>query len=190
MTKTLSQSARQHGIAAVEFALTCVILFSFLFGIMEVARLTFVWNSLTQATSYTARTAATTAFSSSQLDTLRQQAIFVVNASDPMPMTDNITYKNLQVVYLDANQNPVSQSQMPSCQAENLTNCAADPGGTSCVRFVRVRVCQAGSVGNSCIPVPYHPWVSMSAMAGLNINLPWFTAIVPLEATTIPGICP
>jgi hypothetical protein len=31
--------------------------------------------------------------------------------------------------------------------------------------------------------------IPLPAMAGLNIDLPWFTAIVPLEAQTTPGKC-
>jgi hypothetical protein len=180
------QPDRQHGIAAVEFALTCVVLFSFLFGIVEVARMSFLWNSLTQATSVAARGAAMSPFSSSTaLATVLQNAIFTSSAAETMPMTDNIHYDNLVVEYLDASRKPVTA--LPSCQIDNLTNCANDPTGNSCVRFVRVRLCQSGGAG--CAHVPYHPMIPLPAMAGLNIDLPWFTAIVPLEAQTTPGKC-
>lgn len=181
------QPGRQHGIAAVEFGLTCVVLFSFLFGIVEVARMSFLWNSLTQATSVAARGAAMSPFSgSTALATIRQDAIFTSNGTDTMAMTDNIRYDNLVVEYLDANRKPVTA--LPSCQIDNMTNCANDPTGNSCVRYVRVRLCQSSS-GGSCTHVPYHPMIPLPAMDALNIDLPWFTAIVPLEAQTTPGKC-
>ena len=47
----------QLGVAAVEFALVCAILFSLLIGIMEFGRLLFYWNSATEATRLGARLA-------------------------------------------------------------------------------------------------------------------------------------
>jgi Flp pilus assembly protein TadG len=182
-----SSPGRQHGIAAVEFALTCVILFSVLFGVMEVARLSFVWNSLTQATNVTARGAAALPFKSADLDTLRVQAIFTASKATLMPLTDNIKYDNLLIDYLDANRNPIVTP--PICQIDNLVNCATNPTANSCVRFVRVRLCQADSGSGNCGAVPYHPMFALPLMDGLKINMPQFTAIVPLEAQATPGKC-
>ncbi|MCO6428422.1 MAG: pilus assembly protein [Nitrosomonas communis] len=51
------QCANQHGIAAVEFALIASLLFTLLFGVMEMSRLLFYWNTATEATRLGARLA-------------------------------------------------------------------------------------------------------------------------------------
>ncbi len=47
----------QCGAAAIEFALVCSLLFTLLFGLMEMARMLFYWNSAVEATRYGARMA-------------------------------------------------------------------------------------------------------------------------------------
>ena len=47
----------QQGMVAVEFALIAIILFSFLFGAMEMSRALFYWNTATEATRLGARLA-------------------------------------------------------------------------------------------------------------------------------------
>ena len=51
------QCANQRGIAAVEFALIASLLFTLLFGVMEMSRLLFYWNTATEATRLGARLA-------------------------------------------------------------------------------------------------------------------------------------
>ena len=48
---------RQQGVAAVEFALVAVILFTLLFGIMEMGRILYMMNTTTEATRLGARIA-------------------------------------------------------------------------------------------------------------------------------------
>lgn len=49
---------KQQGAAAVEFALVAIVFFMLLFGVMEMARILFTWNSAVEATRYGARVAA------------------------------------------------------------------------------------------------------------------------------------
>lgn len=49
--------SRQRGATAVEFALVAMILFILLIGIMEIARVMFIWNAANEATRYGARVA-------------------------------------------------------------------------------------------------------------------------------------
>jgi Flp pilus assembly protein TadG len=48
---------RENGVAAVEFALIASVLFALLFGMMEMSRLLFYWNTATEATRMGARMA-------------------------------------------------------------------------------------------------------------------------------------
>jgi Flp pilus assembly protein TadG len=49
--------ARQHGAAAVEFALIASLFFTLLLGIMEMGRVLFYWNTVTEVTRLGARLA-------------------------------------------------------------------------------------------------------------------------------------
>jgi Flp pilus assembly protein TadG len=46
----MKTKSTQCGVAAVEFALICVIFFTLILGIMDFGRLLFTWNSATEAT--------------------------------------------------------------------------------------------------------------------------------------------
>lgn len=48
---------RQHGVAAVEFALVAIVLFTLIFSIIEFGRALFIWNSIAEATRLGARLA-------------------------------------------------------------------------------------------------------------------------------------
>lgn len=52
-----SDRRRQRGVAAVEFALIASLLFTLLFGIMEMNRVLFYWNTATEVTRLGARLA-------------------------------------------------------------------------------------------------------------------------------------
>jgi hypothetical protein len=177
----------QRGAAAVEFAIVCMVLLTMVFGSMEVSRMVFLWNTMTEVTSALARSAAMTKFSDTTMkDTLRRQAIFVDSAAQKMPLGGDITYDYLRIDYLHEDGTPVAQGDLPICQIQNVVNCLNDPGSNSCVRFVRVRLCKPGT---DCVHVPYTTMISLPAMDGLNIDMPWFTAVVPLEAQGMPGDC-
>ena len=51
-------NSRQKGIYTVEFAIIGAVFFMILFGVIEVARALFVWNTITEATRRGARVAA------------------------------------------------------------------------------------------------------------------------------------
>lgn len=52
-----SRLARQRGVAAVEFAIISSLLFTVLFGVMEMGRLLWTWNAAAEATRFGARLA-------------------------------------------------------------------------------------------------------------------------------------
>jgi Flp pilus assembly protein TadG len=49
--------SRQQGVAAIEFAFICSLFFTLLFGMMEMGRVLFYWNSAVEATRFGARMA-------------------------------------------------------------------------------------------------------------------------------------
>tara|TARA_R110002073_G_scaffold119379_4_gene260593 strand:- start:331 stop:768 length:438 start_codon:yes stop_codon:yes gene_type:complete len=55
--KSIGNRKSQQGVAAVEFAIIAVILFTLLFGIMELGRILFMMNTTTEATRLGARLA-------------------------------------------------------------------------------------------------------------------------------------
>ena len=55
--KSIGNRKNQQGVAAVEFAIIAVILFTLLFGIMEMGRILFMMNTTTEATRLGARLA-------------------------------------------------------------------------------------------------------------------------------------
>lgn len=58
MNKKYSAPCIQSGIATIEFALTAVIFFVFLFALIEFSRFMFAWNTVAEATRLAARTAS------------------------------------------------------------------------------------------------------------------------------------
>ncbi|WP_198674809.1 TadE family protein [Rhodoferax ferrireducens] len=53
----IRHSSRQRGVATVEFAIVSSLLFTILFGVMEMGRLLWTWNAATEATRLGARLA-------------------------------------------------------------------------------------------------------------------------------------
>ncbi len=53
-----ANARRQRGLAAVEFAIVALLLFTLLFGVIEMGRLLWTWNAAVEATRHGARLAA------------------------------------------------------------------------------------------------------------------------------------
>jgi hypothetical protein len=178
--------AAQRGGAAVEFALLAIILFVFIFGTIEIARIFYVWSTMTQVTTRAARSVAMT--SKADAPAALWRAMFLDAAGGQVPLAD-IGTGHLRVEYLKFDAaTPVATSALPACLALNTAKCLDDPHGDSCVRFVRVRLCKPNS--DPCAPVTYQPLVALPGIDKLGINMPLFTAIVPLGTMGTPGACP
>lgn len=76
----------QQGMVAVEFALIAIILFSFLFGAMEMSRALFYWNTATEATRLGARLAVVCDQDASAIKT-KMQAMLGVLETDQISVT-------------------------------------------------------------------------------------------------------
>jgi Flp pilus assembly protein TadG len=176
----------QTGAAGLEFALVSIVLFTLLFGIIEIARVMYMYNTLAESTRGAARAAANIDFhNTSGLSLARQQAIFR-QSPGALVVGDPITDQHIRIDYLSlARQGngslamtPILPGSLPGCPSRNRQNCLTDPYGSSCIRLVRVRVCNPGA-GNECDPVQYQP---LFGLIPLNISLPTSTTIVNAES--------
>lgn len=77
---------RQDGVAAVEFALISSVLFMLLFGIMEMSRLLFYWNTATEATRLGARMAVVCTMDDAVIKT-RMTSLFPTISSAEIQIT-------------------------------------------------------------------------------------------------------
>ena len=74
--------ARQRGAAAVDFALVSVVFFTLLFGVMEMGRLTYLWNTAAEVTRLGARMAVVCDLSAPQIKARMLDLLPIVSAAD------------------------------------------------------------------------------------------------------------
>jgi Flp pilus assembly protein TadG len=175
----------QRGTAAVEFALVMIPFLLMLFGIMELARSMYVINTLQEVTRRAAAAAANSDFHEAALAGVRAKAIFRDNAG-PLALGDPITDEHVRIEYMalirnaDGSTTPtlIPPASLPDSPAKNIANCAADSNGATCIRFVRVRICDPATSG-SCEPVIYK---TIFPTIKLPFPLPASTTIVPAQS--------
>lgn len=157
---------RQGGVAAVEFAIVASVFFLMVFGIIEFARLMYMYNTLPEVTRRVADAAANTPFNNGNaLNLARKRGIFD-EVNGELPFGSPITYQNIRIeyLYLPANASELTlipTGSMPSCPARNKLNCMNNPNASNCIRAVQVSICAEGMTGNTCTPVTYQPVVPL-----------------------------
>lgn len=176
--------ARQTGVVAVEFSLVLIIFLTVVFGIFEIARAVYILNTLQEVTRRAARSAATTDFSNpAAIDQIRREAIFRTT-SGTLAFASPITDKHILIDYMalendsggGMTQTVIPTASLPACPTRNRLTCTGDSGNASCIRFVRVRICEPGT---DCTPVPYSP---ITSLVSLPIIHPASTTIVKAES--------
>jgi hypothetical protein len=174
----------QSGTAAVEFALILLIFLTFIFGIMELARSMYIYNTLQEVTRRAAAAAANADFSVASTDKIRRYAIFRAPADTGGLLFGNpvtaahirIDFMALERVGNDTTPKLISSAQLEaSSPAANRLTCMRNSNDENCVRLVRVQVCQPGT---DCVPVPYEP---VFPLISLPFNLPVARTIVAAE---------
>lgn len=178
----------QRGATAVEFSLVALLFFTFVFGMIELSRALYLWNTMTEVTRRAARAAAVSAFDGEAQEQVRRRAMF---DSSTLPLADGITGANLAIDYLQWDGvTPVTA--MPICPTANLINCTANPNGPTCIRFVRVRLCLDGA--GSCSQIPYTSMTGLEHFVPGSFSFPRFTTISPVGSLgRNPGVtttCP
>ncbi len=173
-----TDARRQRGTASVEFGLVCLLLIPFLLATMEYGRLLFVWNVLPEVTRRAARSAAIADFTDAgAMQALRRAALFRSDDS-PLPLAPNVSGANLRIEYLwqDSSGNRAPVPLLPACPTANRINCARDPHSSSCISFVRVRLCGAGA---DCPQLDYQP---LLPMVPVPAKMPPALTVMPAES--------
>jgi len=188
-----SSRRKQHGTAAVEFAIVSFAFFALFFGIVEMARAMYVINTLQEVTRRAAAAAANADFSNARImQGVREHAIFRNSPGNlifAQPVADThivIDYLSIQHTGGTLTMLPISPGSMPASPAANFANCLGDPYSERCIRLVRVRVC-ATADENSCGAVGYRPLVSL---VPFSFGLPASVTIVAAETLGMPAGVP
>lgn len=177
---------RQSGAAAVEFALIIMVFLMFVFGIIEVARLMFAFNTLQESSRRAASAAATSGFGdSAQMDYIRRRAIFRTTAGF-LPLIPEVTDQAIRIDYMwlqrsatgEFAMQPMPAASTPASAIENNANCMLDPYSATCVQLVRVRVCDPRNTAE-CTPINFK---ALTSIVPLDIPLPLATTIVRAQS--------
>jgi hypothetical protein len=175
------------GTAAIEFALLATFFFMLVFGIIEVSRLLYVFNTLQEVT----RRGAVAAVNVYPSDTaaiakVRQYAVFRDSPGD-LPLAQPVTDQHIRLDYLAYDLSVIPQGSWPICAAQNRQICMANPHSSSCIRFVRVRVCDPAHT-DGCYSVHSRMLVPL---VPLSLPLPKAETIATVETLGYkPGTSP
>jgi Flp pilus assembly protein TadG len=167
----------QSGTAAVEFAIVALVFFMLVFGILEIARIMYVFNTLQEVT----RRAAAAAVNVYPTDTaalagLKQDAVFR-NSSGELALAPPISDSYVRIEYLAYDLSVIPTSSLPSCAATNQQICMANPRSGSCIHFVQVRVCDPSNT-STCVAAQSQ---AMFPLVNLSVQLPRAPTISPVE---------
>ena len=146
---------RQRGVATVEFALVCMMFLTLVFGAIEFARLLYVYNSLQEVTRRAAREMTVRWITDEAA--VKTMALF---GAASLPGGAEITTGSINIEYLSADGSVVSNANLPSDPADNLSACGDAARTASCIYSVRVSI-------NS---VNYSPMLTLFSF--LNLTLP------------------
>jgi hypothetical protein len=180
---------RQCGTAAVEFALLAALFFLILFGIMEVARMLYVYGTLQEVTRRAASSAAHVyPTDGAGIARLKYAALFRTGPGE-LPLAPPVSDTHLRIDYLALTRDPadnklslapVAPGSIPNSAARNRQICMANPNAVDCIRFVQVRICGGAVDGAGECPLVRSrillPFVDM------RMPLHRATTIVPVES--------
>ena len=184
MTRTTP--ARQHGVAAVEFAVVAVIFFMLFFGILDIIRALYICNILQEVTRRATALAVNSDFNdASAMLNVRTHAVFRTGRG-PLLFADPISddYVKIDYLYIPATANPAPiGTSLPASPRQNRINCTSNPNAANCIQLVRVRICLPGGASDVCEPVPYQ---TLASFVPFSFSLPTATTIARAETLGMP----
>ena len=183
---SVEKDRRCAGSVTAEFAIVIVFFVTIVCGVIEFARIMYMFNALQMVTQRAAALAANTDFSdAAAMNAVRQQAVF---RSSPggLVLGAPVTDAHVRIRYLSVdggnNLHEILTAGLPACAANNRITCMQDVHGGSCVRMVRVQVCDPADT-SQCVGVKYQ---ALFSLIGISFNLPKATALVPSESLGVP----
>jgi hypothetical protein len=149
----------------------------FVFGILEIARVMYVYNTLQEVTRRAAAAAAQVyPTDRTAIARLKQDAIFRSTPGELVlgpPVSDN----HIRIDYLAYDLSVIPAGALPTCASDNQQICMANPHSASCIHFVQVRVCDPANAA-TCVATQSR---SVFPLANLAVPLPTAPTIVPVE---------
>src|SRR5471030_2562603 len=123
----------QAGVFAVEFAMVLMLFLTIAWGVIELARVMYMFNTLEEVTLRAASLAAYTDFQdASAMSALRQTAV-LRDTPGSLPLGDPVTDAYVRIDYLSlSNTGAVTMSAiptaaLPACAANNRITCMKNP---------------------------------------------------------------
>lgn len=147
-----SPNHRQRGVAAVEFAIVCLLFFTILFAILEFGRMLYVYNTMQEVTRRGARAAVVRWID--QTAAIKSIALF---GGAAIPAGAEVTAANITIEYLNKAGGP--SAPLPADPGDNLSACGNILLTASCIYSVRV----------SIVGVTYSPMVSLFSFLGIAL---------------------
>lgn len=180
-------SSTQSGTAAVEFALLAAIFFMLVFGLIETARMMFVYNTLQEVTRRAAAAAANVYPSDTDaIAAVRQYAVFR-RSRGPLMLAPPVTDAYIRLDYLRFDLAVIPPASWPASAAANRQMCMLNPRAPTCIRFVQARVCDIEDE-DDCNAVTAR---MLLPLIDLRVPLHRATTIVPAESLGyVPGTPP
>lgn len=177
------RAAFQHGGHLVEFALVAGVFLLLVFGIVEFARMFYVFNTVQEVTRRAANAAIHANFrDQDRLQRIREQAV-LRDSPGALPLGAPVTDRHVRIEFLadpgagsgfDALR-AIPAGQLPACPLRNRHVCMANPRAANCIRFVRASVCD-----------PLEQARCEQARMGLVIPALAFSVAVPRATTILP----
>ncbi|MBI3284991.1 MAG: pilus assembly protein [Burkholderiales bacterium] len=182
-TRASKQYRSERGAATVEMALVATLFFTLLFGVIELGRAMYIWNTVQHITRQAARDATVTDFTNTAaMDAVRQNAIFRTDAGSLIAGAE-ITDASVRISYFSMDSGGVLHEVAPTstCPPKVVFDCNNNPNGSGCIRFVQAQLCDPGS-SKTCNAVKYQSTLLGGFIPGFaNIPLPRSPVLMPAE---------
>lgn len=185
----------QAGAFSVEFAIISIVVFTFIFGVMEFARAMYLVNTLQEVTRRAAAAAVHVSFRDEAVkDVVRRNAVFRTTPGELL-LGEPVSDRHVRIDYMSLARNadgsmaltPIPNAALPTCIPRHRITCMTNPNDPACIRFVRVRICDPADT-SECKRVRYRTMVSLFE---LPIDLPMSTTIATAESLGHqPGMSP
>lgn len=179
---------RYAGSVTAEFAIVMILFMLIVCGVIELARVVYMLNTLQMVTRRAATLAANVDYTdAAAMNAVRERAVFRSSPGD-LVLGAPVTDAHVRIRYLSlgsAGGEDIAEIPtvgLPACPANNRITCMADPYGASCIRMVQAEICDPTDT-SECKGVRYQ---ALFSSVGLSFALPKSTSIAAAETLGAP----